>query len=415
MKLAIINQTSSTGGWRYIYLLIKNIIKYRPNYNITIFIDKFDNIEDIEKIKKLNVELKKIYTKTSHQYKYKSKFKLKKINKLYNNIRKIIYKIKKSKTNITSILNSNILDTYDIVFFAWPYGIEAPNIKKPIFFIPHDFIFTHFFGLHTFNVYSHEFWTGHYTLMKTFIDKKAHAIVSSNYIADEFKKTFPDYEKKVEVIHLSSFNDYYHFSKHEINLVLKKYDIEHQYILYANNWTLHKNMQVIIGAYYYVKQLYPDIKIIITGHNTEGIRCKCNSPLYWDHVKEEEDYDIKSLGLIPEKDFLAIMQGSKMVVNSSLSEAGSGSALDAWKMGVPTVLSDIPPFREQTDFLGTKSEFFDPRNSKDAALAIIRILNNPEKVYIDALASSKAIKKYTWKDVANLYIQLFENSQVRGN
>ena len=171
---------------------------------------------------------------------------------------------------------------------------------------------------------------------------------------------------------------------------------------------LHKNMQPVLGAYFYVKQKYPDIKLIITGFGTENIICRCNSPYYLDHINETEPYDVKSLGLLDDDDFSAVLQGAEMVVNSSLCEAGAGAALDAWIMGVPMVMSEIPSFKEQIEFLGTKAELFDPRNSHDIARAIMKVLGDPKAAKENAEISQKAMEKYTWKDVAQQYIGIFE-------
>ena len=91
-----------------------------------------------------------------------------------------------------------------------------------------------------------------------------------------------------------------------------------------------------------------------------------------------------------------------------MCEAGSGNSLDAWNVKIPVAMSDIPAFKQQLEFLGTKAEIFDPRNSHDIAKAILKILDNPELSKKNAEASKKAMEKYNWKDVAQQYINIFE-------
>jgi glycosyltransferase involved in cell wall biosynthesis len=252
--------------------------------------------------------------------------------------------------------------------------------------------------------------------LAAFVDYGAKPIVSSPYIESEFNRVFPEAEKKPSVVYLSSFNDYEPLSKSEIDTVLVRYNIRNDYILYANNWALHKNMQPVLGAYYQVKQKYPDIKLVISGYGPpEQIICKCNSPYYLDHIEEYDDeYDVISLGLLSDEDFSAVLQGAKLIVNSSLCEAGSGSALDAWNCKIPVAFSSIPSFMQQLEFLGTKAEVFDPRNSDSIAKAILTILDNPDKVKDDAEISYKAMKKYGWDKVAQSYIDIFEQNMPSG-
>ena len=60
MKLAIVNQHASTGGWKYLYMLVKNIIKLRPDFDITVFIRNIDGVDGIEKLKQIGVKMQPI-------------------------------------------------------------------------------------------------------------------------------------------------------------------------------------------------------------------------------------------------------------------------------------------------------------------------------------------------------------------
>lgn len=416
MKLAIINQEASTGGWRYLYFLIKAIIDIRQDYEITIFISpEAENVEEVKNLRKNNfiVISTELFIKQIKPYVIKNKFRSNFFNKIYNIFRKMVFSIRKRKYLYIYKPSIDKLNTYDCIFYAWPYNIESVKTNKPIFFIPHDFIFTHFFGFHSGHVYTREWWIEQYRQLKTFVDMGGHPIVSTPYIAEEYNKTYHESKYKPKIVYLSSFNDYKELKKDEVSRILSKFGINHDYVLYANNWSLHKNMQEVIGAFYYVKQKYPDIKLIVTGYSTGNIYCKCSSPYYLDHCSKEQDYDVKSLDFLSDNEFSAILQGARLVVNSSLCEAGAGSALDAWNMKVPVAMSNIPAFIQQVEFLHTKAEFFDPRNASSIAEAILHILDNPHQARINAEISYNELKKYTWKDVALQYIMFFESFHTR--
>ncbi|MCL2310980.1 MAG: glycosyltransferase [Firmicutes bacterium] len=406
MKIAIINQEASLGAWGYIYNLIMNMKSIEPDLDITFFYKNLNEKNSEVYLKNLDskgIKLKYMgYYDKGFQIKRFSKInpKINFLDRICNNLIKKCFKLKNKKM-------AKQLNVFDAVFYPWPFFIEPYETSVPMFFIPHDFVFTHFFGSHFGNTYTRELWQIQKEELAKFL-KLGTPIVSTPYIAEELRQTFPAYEKDINIVYVPTLGTYKFSQKTEIKEVLKKYEINNDYILYANNHSLHKNMPSVIGAYYLVKQKYPHIKLIITGAQTDGIYCKCRFPYYLDHVEYNEDYDVKSIGVIPEDDFSAVLQGAKVVVNCSLCEAGSGSVqADAWNAGVPTAISSIPPFKEAVEFLKTKTEFFDPKNSTDMADAILRLLDNPEIAKENATISKEAMSKYTWKDAAKEYLKIF--------
>ena len=118
--------------------------------------------------------------------------------------------------------------------------------------------------------------------------------------------------------------------------------------------------------------------------------------------------NVLGLGIVSDADLLALMGGALLVVNPSLCEAGSGSGLDAWGSGCPVALSDIPAFRDQVRFLGTRAEFFDPQDPREIARVLLGMLAAPDRVARAVEASREAIARYSWDDVATGYFAIFE-------
>ena len=157
-----------------------------------------------------------------------------------------------------------------------------------------------------------------------------------------------------------------------------------------------------------MRQAGDDVKLVVCGVETEGIRARVASPLYADRVDSQTDWDVLGLGLVSDADVLALMRAASLVLNPSLCEAGSGSGLDAWGCGCPVALSDIPAFRDQVRFLGTRAEFFDPRDPRDIARIVGRMLADPERLAREAQESQAAIAAYGWDEVATRYRAVFE-------
>ncbi|GHS94061.1 hypothetical protein FACS1894139_15910 [Planctomycetales bacterium] len=145
----------------------------------------------------------------------------------------------------------------------------------------------------------------------------------------------------------------------------------------------------------------------MTGIVADKVYAKVMSPHYADHTGGD-DWDIMSTGILSSEDFNAVLRGAKVVVNASRCEAGSGSGLDAWKVGVSVAMSNLPSFMQQMEFLKTKASLFDPMDAKDIARAVLEILDNPILAQKDAAESKAAMLKYTWDDVARQYMEIFK-------
>ena len=417
MKIAIINQHASAGGWRYLYQLTTAMKRIKPSLEITIFVDDLISLtyklEDLTKhgikVEKINIPLSVI-----KPFKEKKKSKNKHLNKLINCTRKLFYEIKKSKhiILINKQLTSERLDQFDIVFYSWPFEVEALNTKKPLFFIPHDFIFTHSFGFEGIGFYTKARCEASLQSFKTFEELGAHPIVSSHFIADEYNRIFPNSRQKPSIIYLSTLNEFKKSSKQEIKKYLEKNNIKDDYILFASNVMPHKNLINVLGAWYYIKQKHPRLKLIISGYGNDHILGKVNTPYYMDHIYQEDDYDVKSVGLQSDEDFSLLIQGAKIVINASLCEAGNGSGLDAWALGVPVAMSDIPAYKDQLKHLGVKAQLFDPKNSKDIAKAVLTLLSHPEQMKENVRVSQEKIKDYSWEKVAAQYLKVFQQADI---
>lgn len=235
--------------------------------------------------------------------------------------------------------------------------------------------------------------------------------MSSDFIASEYRRVFPDAPHPVEVIYLSSLHVFPPGDPPpgRAEATRKRFGLPENYILCPNNVMPHKNLAVVISALWHLRQQGEDIRLVVIGPDTEEIRARVNGPLYGDRVGPDDDWDVRGLGLVGDDELLDLMRGAVAVINPSLCEAGTGSGLDAWGCGCPVVLSDIPAFRDQVRYLGTRASFFDPRDPKDAARAILAMMRDPAGRAADAAASRAAMDRYDWDAVARQYVAIFES------
>lgn len=398
-KIGVLLSSCSTGGAKYLYLLLSSIVKLNPNYQITVWEDlKEPYAKNLikDKLTPLGVTFK---TFNSREFVEKKKCKIKIINTLINDFRRF----KKSFDK----LSPKILNEFDLIFCPWPYEFSCPETETPIVCVPHDLNYTHHFGG---NIYEysqvqtikkqHEVWF-----------KNSTPIVSTNFMAKELRKAFPNLKDEIGVVHLSKFNNYKKNNDNKADKILQDLGIDYDYILSANNHCYHKNYNILYSGYYYLKQKHPDIKLILVGMGTENFRGKSTSPNYIDIFNSAPD--VIGLGLVSDETLMALIEKAKMVVNSSLYEAGNGSGLDAWSLGTPVAMSDIEPFKEQTEVLGVKAQFFDPQCGKSVGNAMMSILENQEQTQKDIELSREAINNYSWDIVAQKYLDFFEKIMER--
>ena len=442
MKVAIINQYSSAGGGsRFLRALVSALAKNYPNLEIGLFVD----INAIERD-----DLKGLFSKNNNV----KIFPLNKGNKesdisndlqiKKNSIKENLKKVLKKNAFITKIgqffkfkilgkeglwckfqLNKEAIDelnNYDVVYLAWPYFIEPVKLTSPVVATFHDFNFKYDYG--NFD-----------EVALKILDRQVSAwlkicrVVTSStpFIQKEMEKFYPGIAKDKKVIFLSTFK-ITNPGEEDIQKVVKKFNLPKDYILCPSNTSLHKNLKNLLMAYGELKKQNFKIPLVLVGFGTDDINLfrrngfSKNDPRYnyfkalnkiIDDGKLKPGKDIKLLGYVTDEEVDALISGARLVLSPSLYEAGSGPGLDAWKTGTPVAFSDIPPFLEQLNFLGTKAWIFDPKNPQDIAQKINQAIIQKAKSLAMVQESKRAIDKYTWDKVAKGYHKVFEEAVRR--
>jgi glycosyltransferase involved in cell wall biosynthesis len=410
MNLGIVCQRASTGGWRYTLMLAGAIRRLDTRTSITIYHGNELPSSAAEEIRAADVMARHLPTfSTPRHGVHKRRCGIRAVDRPLNAIREA-YKASLNRKRMAKFVQC--LNRHDLVHFTWPYGIEPPSVAVPMSFIPHDFIYAHEFGT---PLYTQEQWLTTRRLQQRWLDV-ATPVVSSAFIASELRRTFPGHVDPVEVIYLSTLNPPVARAGIEPNDAadLRRLHAPDRYILCPNNLNPHKNLTTLLAALWHVRQAGEAIKLVAVGHGTDGIRAKLNCPLYGDRVGPMDDYDVLGMGLVNDTDLSILIRNAELVINPSVCEAGSGSGVDAWSTGCPVALADIPAFRDQVRFLGTQAEFFDPRDPRDTARAILDMVRQPMRFKLAAEQSKAAMEKYTWEHVACHYLAFFERNRSRG-
>jgi glycosyltransferase involved in cell wall biosynthesis len=403
-NLAVVDQVGNAGGGsRFIRCLLPALKQVSPDTEIVFFCNQSsiarDNLH--HELTCAGITIRHLHANVIRNadliYSLTSKIKLF-TNKQPYFLSSFLMKLLRSEIE-TKISN------FDLAFFPWPFLMLCPNLKCPMVATFHDFNFRYYFtGNFTFNPFQ-QFLLDQETPIWL---KRSFPVVSTYFIDSELKKFYPDAAHQTEVIHLASLSVQNPVSDHEARVIVSNdLKIDGDYILYPTNTCAHKNTGPLIQAMSILKNMNHNIKLILTGPNTRRIN---------GHSSEiglelgTKTPDVIGLDYVSNAQMDALIQCARAVVSSSMYEAGNGPGLDAWVHAVPVAMSNIPPFIEHIEVQDVKAQVFDPRNPQDIANKIDAILSNPQKAKADALYSQQALKKITWKNVAEKYFNVFNKT-----
>ncbi|MCL2888283.1 MAG: glycosyltransferase [Elusimicrobia bacterium] len=364
MKIAIINQQASTGGWR---ALKKLVLALSKKAEVTLFVQDIPYYKDyIEIFRKHKICLNQI----------------------------------DDWDNLYTKLN----DRYDVALFFWPFGVAMPDkIKIPCAFVVQDLTSLYHFG----SYWNHNY-DAFFKRFQTFALSAA-PVVPTNYGKEDYLKYFSG---EAAVIPWPSFADKITASRKRQKEILKKFGLaDTDYVLYPTNICPHKNVSIYIAAGNEVRKRGHDIKFILAGHGTEEI----NGHFFNTGVTnaalrpDKKGFDIKGLGMVTDEEIDTLIANAKIVAATSLAEGGCGPCGDAWFHGVPTVMSALPVLKEFAALYGVDTITASPHNAFEFADGIEKILKDYTEAKKNAAKNQKAVRtNYTWDDAADKYIKFFE-------
>lgn len=402
MKLAYIDSLPVGGGLsRYSLGLCKNLLRYDE----TIQIDYYIHYGNVSKMKEL-FDLERL-----NVFILKSSFPENKYSAIF---KKILLKVFKWKleNSVDKEIAKRIDERYDVVYFPSAHMMPFPNISIPMVSTMHDFNWKYFFGS---KIFSDTFCS----TMEIEIPKwlsKSNVITLSHATLDECKKLFPNLDSYPEVIPVGALTVYSDMTRERSSQLLVEKSIKFPYILYPANLFPHKNHLNLYTAFSILKRnpIYKEYKLLLTGSDTDKIGfgkaeyfglLNVSSP-----ADDQCNYDVIGLGYTSNEFMDALIIGAELLISSSIYEEMCQPAMDAWMFGTPTVLSDIPPFREHEKNIGVKSAYFDPMNPNDIANTLHYCLSNSDEMHQNAIVSREKMKKYTWENVCRSYLNVFRKA-----
>ncbi len=174
------------------------------------------------------------------------------------------------------------------------------------------------------------------------------------------------------------------------------------FLLFVGVWMSHKNLTRLLDAYRIVKQLHPEIALVITGKPVPGY---ANLLQYVQEYRLEKD--IFFPGFVPHELLASLYSISRAFVFPSLYEGFGLPPLEAMACGVPVVASNVSSIPE---VLGNAAEYVNPEHAGDIARGIRRVLESDS--YANELIRRGSIQaaKYRWDAAAREHAAVYQEA-----
>ncbi|MBI2268255.1 MAG: glycosyltransferase family 4 protein [Candidatus Blackburnbacteria bacterium] len=223
----------------------------------------------------------------------------------------------------------------------------------------------------------------------------------------DITKHYPWAKGKVDVTYLGYDKNKFKAQKSKVKIeeVRRKYGISGDYILYLGTLKPSKNIEGLVDAFALVTHHLSPVTLVIVG----------KKGWLYDSIFEK----VRELGLerkvlftdfVGEKDKLALISGSKVLVSPSFWEGFGLHALEAMACGVPVVVSNIGSFPEVVGDVGI---LVDPADSGDIAKGIEKVVSASRSQYDEMVKKSVVqAKKFSWEKTARQTIETLEAASV---
>jgi len=229
-------------------------------------------------------------------------------------------------------------------------------------------------------------------------------IAVSNSTRKDIVRHYPKYSKQIEVVYHGYNNKRFNKNISEVFVrrIKRKYKINGNYILFLSTLKPSKNIEGLLTAFSGVKDLYPKVKLVISGKK---------GWLYESIYKKAEELGLRDVvftGYIEEKDKPALIKGAKVFVLPSFWEGFGMDVLGAMACGTAVVISNVASLPEVG---GDAVIYIDPSSSDSIKDGITKVLSMSRNEYNKIIKKGyEQAKKFSWEKAAMETLKAIEES-----
>ncbi len=348
----------SAGVGHYTYFLVRHLLRNDQQNTYVLFFD--NRVTDTKEFEQENVEIRRF---AFSQYKKFLPFSY-------------------SHMLITAMLLKEKLD----VFHA------------PANIIPLTYPKTSIVTIHDLAIYKNPAWFPMQVfstrlLVPQSLRKAQHIIAVSESTKQDLEEIFGVQPEKMSVIYEAPFTDALHVKDRNVD-ILEKFRLTQPYILFVGTIDPRKNVEMLLEAFTIVRK-HPELKsiqFILAGG--KGYR----HDRVLDRIAQLHlGSAIKYLGYVTHNEKLALLKNAAVFAFPSLYEGFGLPVLDAMKLGVPVVTSNVSSLPEVA---GDAAIQVNPDDPKALAGALTTVLTDPQKAADMVRKGFTQAQKFNWDQAA---------------
>jgi len=203
---------------------------------------------------------------------------------------------------------------------------------------------------------------------------------------------------------------------------LSKYHSQTVTFFYPATFSPHKRHACLLKAFSILYKQGYRFKLVLCGHGTDKLLL--SHPLETAELEAARSIlhssgsdllaCVSILGVVEQSVLEGLFADADYVVLPTTYEGFGLPLSEALIRGVPIICSDIPPFREQTDFYDiTQGVIFVKKNTPTEWASAIQLqLDTPAEMRIAPLGAFEAMAKWRWSDVAKAYLKLMADEKA---
>ncbi|WP_305856211.1 glycosyltransferase family 4 protein [Balneatrix alpica] len=226
------------------------------------------------------------------------------------------------------------------------------------------------------------------------INKASGIVTVSEFSKEEILHFFPSAKnKKIYIVHPAAGDNFHPRSLSDSANVLKKYNINQDYIVALGTLEPRKNLSMLLDAFSLLPiEIRRSFPLLLIG----GMGWK-NAELVKRLAAFEEVGEVRRLGYIPDEDLPFVLGAAKLLVYPSIYEGFGMPVLEAMKSGVPVITSKAQALLE----VGGEA-ILSAENKEEMAHHISSLLNNSALYSTHQSLSLKQARRFSWNQSADV-------------
>lgn len=287
-----------------------------------------------------------------------------------------------------------------VLFQLQPDLVHFPSINAPVLYqnkfvvTIHDLIKHHSKGSDT-TTHNRIFYYFKYLIylitVRLITRKAQHIITPSHFVKKQIQDKYNLGDEKISVTHEAPSLDSTQSSK--------TVELPEKFAVYTGNAYPHKNLTKLIKFWPQVHKKTKMDLVIISGRDAFAYRIE--------KLISQNDVGkiVHYLGFLSDDQLVFTYKKAVCFVFPTLHEGFGIPPLDAMKLGLPVVCSDIPVLHE---IYANAALFFNPYDNKDMIDKIVRIASDHLLRTRLISEGQKQAKKYSWEKMAKETLEIYE-------